>query len=34
VVAQKADRERCLNLLLQLQQQHEQSFMARTSGWF
>jgi hypothetical protein len=27
-------REPCLNLLLQLQQRHEQSFMARTSGSF
>jgi hypothetical protein len=27
-------RERCLDLLLQVQQRHEQSFMARTSGPF
>jgi hypothetical protein len=28
------DREPCLSLLLQLQQRHETSFMARTSGPF
>ena len=27
-------RERCLDLLLQVQQRHEQSFVARTSGPF
>jgi hypothetical protein len=29
-----ARREQCLNLLLQLQRRHEQSFSARTSGLF
>ena len=32
--ANGARREHCMNLLLQLQQRHEQSFSARTSGFF